>query len=299
MISKMNKGILKKRLNPITLLVLIMVLVISVTFLGYIFASHSWNKQYDSMLTKCISPIEEQYAKCIGNSLLSFANQNPTKIGEFQDYVYKNANKKEPIDLRYFSDYSHYVGMNLADKPVSLNQAATFCGNSFLGGCLHGFVMENLDTKNVTGNKLTSFISFCSPLQNMTFQYLNCLHGVGHEFWAKGLTSLNKDLGYCNGLSGPEYKNACWSGIFMEYSKSGKSNGHHLHTKVGVISIPCEQLSAIYQGTCYAAEGSYRQYYPNQEPQATTDKYCKSIPKNYTQVCLDGINTRMNIEIGK
>jgi hypothetical protein len=276
-----------------------MALVITVTYLGYIFTSHSFNKQYDSMLTQCISSTEEQYAKCIGKSFLSFADQNPTKIGEFQDYVYANANKKELLDLRYLSDYSHYVGMELADKPIDLNQAAMFCGNSFLGGCLHGFVMEKLDYKNVTGNKLTSFISFCAPLQNTTIQYMNCLHGVGHEFWAKGLTSLNQDLGYCNGLNSPEYKSACWSGIFMEYTKSGKSNGHHLHTKVGIVSLSCEQLSTGYQATCYESEGSYRQYYPNQEPLATTNDYCKSIPKTYTQGCLDAVSARMDIAVGK
>jgi hypothetical protein len=256
---------------------------------------------YSKILQKCDSSNKARYSDCLKDQLLSFADTNPASAGQFMTYIYHNARRLQPIDLRSFSDSSHSAGMLMAGRHIDLIQAAKDCGDSFEGGCLHGFVMEKLDNTHVSPDRLSAMTEYCRPLEGNTGQstpYLNCLHGIGHEIWAKGRTTLGSALSYCDPLHQEYLKNACWSGVLMEYSKTGVSTGHHSHTAVGVVELPCAALKVQYQATCYSAEGSYSQYEPNHETATDSYKYCGTIPAQYRVSCNAAVTTRLNLAVG-
>jgi hypothetical protein len=285
--------------NKLYVLSFVALLIISLGGLFYIHQSR--DNEYQTYLQNCNNANQVKYANCLGDEVLTFANTNPSKTGEFLDYIYKNARNMQPIDLRSLSDDSHYAGMLMADKPFDLPEAAKACGDSFEGGCLHGFVMERLDDSYVAPDRLSAMADYCKPLKGSTaqnIQYLNCLHGVGHEIWAKGRTTLNSALAYCNPLQQESLKDACWSGALMEYSKTGVSVGHHSHTPVGVVALPCATLQAQYQAVCYTSQGAYSQYEPNHETPEASYKYCETIPSKYRESCKAAVSDRLNLAVG-
>lgn len=275
--------------------------VLVIILAGYLFTSQSHN-DYQKLLRRCSSSNQNKYANCVGEELLDYSNKNPIKTGDLLSYVYQNASKEAPIDLRLFSDYSHDVGMILAGKKLDLTEASKVCGESFMGGCMHGFVMDRLDEESFDAAQLTAMTNYCEPLKNSkqpSHSYMNCLHGVGHEYWAKGRTNLNQALAYCDKLSKTSYKNACWSGVIMEYSKNGISTGHHSHSVTARIDVPCQDLDEQYRLICYTSEGSYRQYYPGKESIGVTQKYCDSSPAAYRSSCKTAASERLKLATGK
>lgn len=269
---------------------------------GFILLNSYRQNDYQSILNTCANTNQNKYASCLGKELLDYANKNPDKTGKLLTYIYHNARHEKPIDLRLLSEFSHHAGMVLASKQLNLSEAAQACGSSFKGGCLHGFVMDRLDDETFDPDQITTMNDYCIPLKKsgqMNSFYMNCLHGVGHEFWAKGHTDLNHALAFCDNLVRKDYKYACWSGVIMEYSKTGTSTGHHSHAMTADKDVPCQGLDAKYQQICYTSQGSYRQYYPGKENIEVTYKYCASVPSGYTISCKAAATDRLKLAVGK
>jgi hypothetical protein len=229
--------------------------------------------------------------------MMHYSVIHPEKTDEMLASVYKQARQVAPIDLRSLSEISHEIGMALSEgSTYDLKTAAGYCGLAFKGACLHGFVMENLEKPAIEASYSGNFLKYCDILNNTSTNedYLNCLHGAGHELWAQNSLSLQDTLASCDSLPDFKTKSSCMSGVFMEYSKGSMRQGHHSHIKVGVQAPPCANLSdSLQKSVCYASAGSYFQYEPDTQPLKATMEYCLNSPAKYRDDCLSEVYSRL------
>ncbi len=191
------------------------------------------------------------------------------------------------FDARNLSDPIHDLGRLLIHSGMSVKHAITYCPALMKYGCIHGAIMEYLDTRSMNGKDA---FAVCGDFEKEEVIYSNCVHGVGHFLFMK-VAGMKESLSKCDQLK-ESVQPACFSGIFMEYALGA----HHMHGyEVMYRHLPCDDLDIRYQRTCYASEGSYRQYRPGFETFKQSITYCHSIPSEYQHVCTAGVKEREHL----
>jgi len=260
------------------------------------------NAPYAHLLGSCRSSHgagthAQPYVSCVNAAVLQYSYEHPGETATLLHYVAVHGRDGERVvDLRLLSATAHYVGMELSVLPLTLRQGLGDCGDAFKAACMHGFVMERLDRTHAHGSPLIrGLLGYCRAVQGDTDAYANCLHGVGHELWARTRLSLARTLELCDRLPGASGRSACWSGVLMEYSEGNPVKGRHGHRPAGRRPLPCGALAARFQPTCTYAEASYRQYVPGWESPRTTYARCDTAAPAYRFGCMTLVSERLLI----
>ena len=265
---------------------------------GTTFYRHFQQQQMQEIVSICTQSNDNTLVGCLSIKVASYLKIHPDKTGAVLTYVYQHARDGHPLDLRLLSDLAHETGMVLSNSNVGLHQGLLYCGESFEGACMHGFVMERMDNVQLAQNvMINKFLNYCDTL-NSTSLYPQCVHGVGHELWAKTNLSLNGSLQLCNKFTALPIIQACQSGVLMEYSKGAISRGHHSHTPAGKIELPCANLSLSYHGICIVANAYYKQYVPGWEPAVATYERCSKVENSYQIACSIEVTKRLELSEG-
>jgi hypothetical protein len=285
----------KKHKNKRTIYVLIISIIALLGIFGSwaLIKANSERADYQAVINSCDKAETNKFASCLSGAMLTYTQKHPEQTGSLLTYVYSHVRSSRNIDVRLLSDTAHRAGMMLSMENYSLKKALPMCGNSFKSACMHGFVMMSLDMYSLPQpTMITDFLNYCQVIKNNNL-YPQCIHGVGHELWAKTNLDLNQTLKLCSKFNQGYDETACQSGILMEYSKGASSRGQHSDMPSGKEKLPCTSLNVAYQGTCFIAEASYRQYIPGWESPATTYTYCSSILKNYQFACMEATSERL------
>lgn len=260
-------------------------------------------------------------ARSVGSdeaAILAYVTAHPEKTHRLFSGIQKLVASGEwEIDGRTFSDTAHDAGMSLIQQGIPLKQAVMWCGDTFKYGCVHGAVMEYIDTTypgDIGKGMLVTCDQFQSRWDPADLVYLNCLHAVGHSFVAHNGGTVETTLDMCSSyLSTGSEISVCGSGVYMEYSTGERGLGYHSHQSVGSIALPCTDDRSTTTGStiqlitldnfnwlpiCYASSGSYRQYYPDQEPWDETFAYCATLPERYQDDCELGVMDRLRLSQG-
>ncbi len=226
----------------------------------------------------------EDRTTCLSIEILAITKQNPEQlIPLFTEFSTLLKNKTITDDPRIFSPIVHEVGMELAFNKIPPAEAFELCPLNFKAGCLHGVVMEYLDELP------TVDFAFCDFAESNPTYYSNCIHGIGHVLAAKTTGDLNETLPLCT-LTDSALNHACVTGVFMEFSTGVHGTGHHTHEPpVGSILLPCAEVDAPYQSSCYPSMSSYHQYLPTTEPFTETAQSCLAAPTEFQNACLLGL----------
>jgi hypothetical protein len=249
------------------------------------------------LLQGCRTTRAQPYVVCVNAAVLQYSYEHPHETTTLLDYIAVHGRDGEPaVDLRLLSATAHYVGMELSVLPLTLRQGLGDCGDAFKAACMHGFVMERLDRVSGRGHPLVrTFLSYCQPIQSDGDADNNCLHGVGHELWARTSLGLNATLRLCDLLHTADNRSACWSGVLMEYSEGNPVKGRHGHRPAGRRPLPCGSLAPRFQPACTYAEASYRQYVPGWESPRTTYARCDTAATAYRLRCMMLVSERLLI----
>jgi hypothetical protein len=247
-----------------------------------------------STIGECGNLLQNNLRNCL-QEIKKLAQSNPQSGIKMLNEVWVKAEKEEVKgDLRLFSPVAHNIGMGLVDKGYRLGEAIKICGYSFKDACVHGAVMEFIDKKypgNVSSKK---FIGLCDSLGDRinNLQYQNCVHGIGHELRAK-IHGVNEDLVLLCNYFASNYRNACASGILMEFSKGNTGDGFHVDSEVGSVSFDCSKLPTDYLSSCYSSLGSYVEYEANGDHWENSFKLCLSVSNKYQNDCFAGLDERL------
>jgi plastocyanin len=149
-------------------------------------------------------------------------------------------------------DPAHDAG-RIAYK-LSGGDAFTTCSAECHSGCYHG-ATEAYFSEHGTENLMEDLNLLCSSELNSFFSH-QCIHGIGHGLMAWSDYNIHEALANCDLL--PEWKESCYSGVFMENVVGGLASeeGHYSEYLSEDPHMPCNVVEEKYVGACYFYQSS-------------------------------------------
>ena len=158
----------------------------------------------------------------------------------------------------------------------------SFCWSGYYHGILEGYAFK------VGKDNLPSLVNtVCAdiPGKNIySFDYYNCVHGLGH-----GIMELNDDdvpvsLGICDGLIGTWEQESCYSGIFMENIVHDSLEHDSKYLKTSDLLYPCDWVADKYKESCYIGQTSYALEKSNYDF-TKISTLCTTVAEPYRDIC--------------
>jgi hypothetical protein len=131
----------------------------------------------------------------------------------------------------------------------------SFCWSGYYHGVLEGIV-KNIGQKNLA-SKLDTICADIPGKEHYTFDYYNCVHGLGHGIMELGGDDVFQSLKTCDNLTGEWEKQSCYSGVFMENIIVETRDGSSPGLKADQPLYPCTAADAKYKFQCYLGQTSY------------------------------------------
>lgn len=133
-------------------------------------------------------------------------------------------------------------------------------GDAFCwSGYYHG-VMETAAEKIGLDKIAGSLNNICEDIPGKatySFDYYNCVHGLGHGVMDVTGDDLFKSLNLCDNLSGGWEKTSCYGGVFMENVIIDNQGQFTKYLKPTEPLYPCNAVDEAYKGSCYLMQTSY------------------------------------------
>ena len=154
---------------------------------------------------------------------------------------------------------THMIGRAAGSKFATVAEAFengdNFCWSGFYHGVLEAAVeREGIDW---TISKIDYICKDIPGKESYSFDYYNCVHGLGHGFMSVLNHELFESLVICDKLTGVWEQSSCWSGVFMENIISHGINNYSAYLKSDDPSYPCNAVEDKYKHTCFLMQTSY------------------------------------------
>ena len=197
------------------------------------------------------------------------------KSSEFYENYYSNITQKNGVDYAFAKlkkDYdlhpdiksdchqiTHAIGRAAAEKYIDVGQAFqhgdSFCWSGYYHGVMEGLLIK-VKTTNMSG-KINFICSNISGKEKYSFDYYNCVHGLGHGVMYTNENELFQSLKICDDLDGWWEQNSCYGGVFMENVISDDKYHFTKYLKIDDPFYPCNKVEEKYKGTCYLMQTSH------------------------------------------
>ncbi len=185
---------------------------------------------------------------------------------------------------------THSIGQAAVEKFPTIAEAYqhadSFCWSGYHHGALEGFV-------GIVGREkfLAGIDTICDGIpgkERYSFDYYNCLHGLGHGVMALTQTELFESLEICNRLTGSWQRQSCFSGVFMENVIVDNKNHFTKYLKPAEPLFPCTAVESPYKQTCYLMQTSYMLKVTGQNF-AKVFEWCQMADPEYINTCYESL----------
>lgn len=154
---------------------------------------------------------------------------------------------------------THVIGRSAVDLyptlPAMFSNGDSFCWS----GYYHG-VMETIAGNAGAGALPSMLDKMCDGIpgkENYSFEYYNCVHGLGHGIMAVKDGELFESLLLCDTLAGGWEKLSCAGGVFMENIMDETRTGTSKYLKDGDLLYPCDAVADYYKTPCFLMQTSH------------------------------------------
>lgn len=153
----------------------------------------------------------------------------------------------------------HIIGqaamMNYSTVAEAYLEGDSFCWSGYYHGTLEGLALSQ-------GSSfiLSNVNNICTDIpgkESYSFDYYNCVHGLGHGFMSISNHELFESIKMCDALSGSWEQSSCWSGVFMENIISHGIKNYSAYLKPEDPLYPCSAVDDKYKRTCFLMQTSY------------------------------------------
>lgn len=186
----------------------------------------------------------------------------------------------------YCHPLSHSIGHAAVEKYPKVADAYMHGEDFCWSGYYHG-VIEKYIGKIGYENLPTEINNICADIPgkaNYSFDYYNCVHGVGHGVMSITGDELFDSLKLCDGLTGQWEKSSCYSGVFMENVIADGRNHKTEYLKPEDPVYPCNAVDKEYKETCYLMQTSYMLKVTNYDFKKVFD-LCEDVDKGFENTC--------------
>ncbi len=184
---------------------------------------------------------------------------------------------------------THVIGDAAVDKYSTVAEAYThgdtFCWSGYYHGVLEGILGKE-------GQQAISHINdICKEIpgkDSYSFDYYNCVHGLGHGLMAITDDELFQSLKMCDGLTGDWERSSCYGGVFMENVIVDNKNHFTKYLKPSEPLYPCNAVDEKYKGACYLMQTSYMLKVSGGDFAKVFDQ-CKQADAGYVDTCYQSL----------
>jgi hypothetical protein len=151
--------------------------------------------------------------------------------------------------------------------------------------------MEELVTKIGPEGLKQNINSICSKVSGKdthSFNYYNCVHGLGHGVMSIINNELFESLEMCDLLDGEYERQNCYGGVYMENVVQDGSFGESKYLKKDNLMYPCDAVESKYKKPCLLMQPTYI-LSNNHRDFAKTFELCRNFSGDLLAYCLDGI----------
>ena len=286
--------------------------IVFITVLVYIaFGYFKSNKATPQQLT--FQPVTQEYqVKSVTatsttkqiSSNTDACSTNPTYLC-FADYYKKLTQKsgalkaiddmkvraqENPIVLGDCHPLMHVIGRTAAENYPSVSQAFAHGDPYCWSGYYHG-IMEGIVDKIGIEKLPTELNNICAEIpgkEKYTFDYFNCVHGLGHGIMALLDDDVFKSLNMCDNVSGDWEQNSCYSGVFMQNiidsTNVADTNNTVKDLKPDDPMYPCNAVATKYKNQCYLGQTSYALQVTNYNF-SKVFSMCQALDEPYRDIC--------------
>jgi len=184
----------------------------------------------------------------------------------------------------------HVIGRAAAKKYPNAGEAFSN-GDSFCwSGYYHG-VMEGIVSKtdiNKLAEEINSICDSVSGKEKYSFDYYNCVHGIGHGIMYIKDNEVPLSLEACNNLKGHWEQSSCWGGVFMENIIANNKNHFTKYLKPDDPLYPCNAVEEKYRKTCYLMQTSYMLQVTGRDFLKVFE-LCGQVGEQYTDACYQSL----------
>jgi len=185
---------------------------------------------------------------------------------------------------------AHVIGRAAINKYPTVSaayaQGDPFCWSGYYHGALEG-VIAKMGRKNVP-NQLNTICQDIEGKERYSFDYFNCVHGLGHGLMAFTNTELPDSLKLCDNLEGSWEKRSCYGGVFMENVIVDNKNHVTKYLRPEEPLYPCNAIDDAYKNDCYLMQTSYMLKVTNNDFQKVFD-LCSTVGEIYTATCYQSL----------
>ncbi|OGG79452.1 hypothetical protein A3A39_04790 [Candidatus Kaiserbacteria bacterium RIFCSPLOWO2_01_FULL_54_13] len=154
---------------------------------------------------------------------------------------------------------THVIGreaaLSFATPGEAYTQGDSFCWSGYYHGVLETF-LEKVGRENLP-KEIDHICDGIEGKERYSFDYYNCVHGLGHGVMAITDTELFESLAYCDFLTGDWEQKSCGSGVYMENVIVDNLNHFTKYLRPEEPLYPCTASPEKYKETCYLMQTSY------------------------------------------
>jgi hypothetical protein len=185
---------------------------------------------------------------------------------------------------------THVIGNTAYDEKGSI-AAAFVDGDGFCwSGYYHGVVERGVSTKGSAYVK-EHMNELCAEMpgkDRYSFDYYNCVHGLGHGIMSMTRNELFESLELCDLLSGDWERSSCYGGVYMENVMTDWRNHKTAYLKTDDLLYPCTAVEEKYKYQCYLMQTSYV-LKMNGYDFADGFTRCAAVPSPYNETCAQSL----------
>lgn len=176
--------------------------------------------------------------------------------------AFNDAKQREKTDA-YALSMCHPIVHVIGPAAVAKfdNVAAAFKQGD--GHCWSGYyhgVMEGIIARIGRERLPEQIATICSEIpgkENYSFDFYNCIHGLGHGVMAANGIELFDSLELCTELDGNWEQSSCYSGVFMENVMVDYRGQPTKYLKADDPVYPCNAVKNQYKKDCFMMQTSY------------------------------------------
>lgn len=186
---------------------------------------------------------------------------------------------------------SHVIG-NAAVDGVGGNISEAFkSGDSFCwSGYYHG-VVERAVKEMGEAAFIANTDTLCADIpgkERYSFDYYNCVHGLGHGIMSVEDNELFTSLPLCDHLTGEWERKSCYGGVFMENIMEDNRTHFAKYLKKDDLMYPCNAVASAYKEQCYLMQTSYA-LTENDYNFKDTFALCATVEPEFRDTCAQSI----------
>lgn len=185
---------------------------------------------------------------------------------------------------------THIIGHASYKMYPNISEAFNYGDPFCWSGYYHGVMEELTESIGLSGLK-KEINNICSGVlgkETHSFNYYNCVHGLGHGVLTINNYEIFDALKACDLLSGEYERQNCYGGVYMENVVQDGTFAQSKYLKKDDLLYPCDAVPAKYQRPCYLMQPTYILASNNKDFRETFD-ICRSAGSEMLSYCLDGI----------